>query len=58
MRAQYMADAGAFADKFQLAPDQRDALIKFDMPAIVKMGTHPLVPFLALMQIQRLRKQQ
>jgi hypothetical protein len=25
------------------------------MPAIVKMGTHPLVPFLAQMQIQRLR---
>jgi 2,3-dihydroxyphenylpropionate 1,2-dioxygenase len=27
-----------------------------DMPTIVKMGTHPLVPFLANMQIQRLRK--
>jgi 2,3-dihydroxyphenylpropionate 1,2-dioxygenase len=39
-----------------LPPDQRDALIKLDMPAIVKMGTHPLVPFLANMQIQRLRK--
>jgi 2,3-dihydroxyphenylpropionate 1,2-dioxygenase len=32
-------------------------LIKLDMPAIVKMGTHPLVPFLAQMQIQRLRPQ-
>jgi len=55
MRAQYVADAPAFADKFKLAPDQREALIKLDMPTIVKMGTHPLVPFLAQMQIQRLR---
>ena len=32
-------------------------IVKMDMPAIVKMGTHPLVPFLAQMQIQRLRPQ-
>jgi 2,3-dihydroxyphenylpropionate 1,2-dioxygenase len=55
MRAQYIADAGAFADRYQLPPDQREALIKLDMPSIVKMGAHPLVPFLAQMQIQRLR---
>src|SRR5947207_12463387 len=55
MRAQYVADAPGFADKFKLPPEQREALIKLDMPAIVKMGTHPLVPFLAQMQIQRLR---
>jgi 2,3-dihydroxyphenylpropionate 1,2-dioxygenase len=54
-RAQYLADAGAYADQFALPPDQREALIKLDMPAIVKMGTHPLVPFLAQMHIQRLR---
>jgi len=54
-RAKYIADAGAYADQFALPVDQREALIKLDMPAIVKMGTHPLVPFLAQMQIQRLR---
>ena len=54
-RAQYLADAGAYADQFALPPDQREALIRLDRPAIVKMGTHPLVPFLAQMQIQRLR---
>jgi 2,3-dihydroxyphenylpropionate 1,2-dioxygenase len=54
-RAQYMADATAFADKFKLPADQREALIKFDMPSIVKMGAHPLVPFLAQLQINRLR---
>ncbi len=55
LRAQYMADAPAFADKFQLPPDQREALIKLDLASIVKMGVHPLVPFLAQLQIQRLR---
>ena len=55
LRAQYMKDAPAFADKFQLPPDQREALIKLDLPVIVKMGAHPLVPFLAQLQIHRLR---
>ena len=54
-RAQYVADAPAYADQFKLPPDQREALIKLDMPTIVQMGTHPLVPFLAQMQVQRLR---
>jgi 2,3-dihydroxyphenylpropionate 1,2-dioxygenase len=54
-RAQYVADAAAYADRFSLPPDQREALIKLDLAGIVKMGAHPLVPFLAQMQIQRLR---
>jgi 2,3-dihydroxyphenylpropionate 1,2-dioxygenase len=54
-RAEYIADAAAFADRFKLAADQRAALIALDLPTIVKMGAHPLVPFLAQMQIQRLR---
>ena len=54
-RAEYVADAPAFADQYKLPPDQREALVKLDMPTIVKMGAHPLVPFLAQMQIQRLR---
>jgi len=56
LRAQYLADAGAFADKFALPPDQREALIKLDLPSMVKMGAHPLVPFLAQLQIGRLRR--
>jgi 2,3-dihydroxyphenylpropionate 1,2-dioxygenase len=54
-RAQYIADAPAFADKFHLPADQREALIKLDLASMVKMGAHPLVPFLAQLQIQRLR---
>ena len=57
MRTQYIADAAAFADKFKLPPDQREALIKLDLPTIVNMGAHPLVPFLAQLQMQRLRPQ-
>jgi 2,3-dihydroxyphenylpropionate 1,2-dioxygenase len=53
-----MADAAAFADRFTLPPNQREALIKLDMPSIVKMGAHPLVPFLAQLQVQRLRPRQ
>ncbi|MGB6171020.1 MAG: hypothetical protein WBG12_03520, partial [Xanthobacteraceae bacterium] len=57
LRAQFVSDAGAFADRFRLPPEQREALIKLDLPLIVKMGAHPLVPFLAQLQIQRLRPQ-
>jgi 2,3-dihydroxyphenylpropionate 1,2-dioxygenase len=54
-RTQYIKDPATFADKYQLPPEQRAALIEMNMPAFVKMGTHPLVPFLANMHIQRLR---
>ena len=55
-RVRYVANPAAFADTFKLPPDQRAALIAFDMPTFVKMGAHPLVPFLAEMQIKRLRR--
>jgi 2,3-dihydroxyphenylpropionate 1,2-dioxygenase len=54
-RAQFLADARAFADRFRLPPEQREALIKLDLPSLVKMGAHPLAPFLAQLQIERLR---
>lgn len=54
-RDQYLADAAAYADRFKLTPEQREALIALDVPAIVKMGAHPLVPFLANMHVQRRR---
>jgi 2,3-dihydroxyphenylpropionate 1,2-dioxygenase len=54
-RALYIADAAAYADQFKLSEAQRQALIALDLPAIVAMGVHPLVPFLANLQVQRLR---
>jgi 2,3-dihydroxyphenylpropionate 1,2-dioxygenase len=54
-RAQFLSDAAAFTDRFQLSPAQREALIKLDTPTMVKMGVHPLVPFLAQLQIRQHR---
>jgi 2,3-dihydroxyphenylpropionate 1,2-dioxygenase len=54
-RTAWHSDAAAFADRFLLSTAQREALIKLDVRAIVAMGAHPLVPFLANMQIEGLR---
>ena len=55
-REDWFADAGAFADSFSLPPDQHKALVGMNVPAMVAMGAHPLVPFLANMQIERIRR--
>ena len=52
-RAQFLADANSFAARFPLTPEQSRALVQLDVPAMVAMGTHPLVAFLANMQVQR-----
>jgi len=39
-----------------LTAEQRAALIVLDTSAIVAMGVHPLVPFLANMQVERQRR--
>jgi 2,3-dihydroxyphenylpropionate 1,2-dioxygenase len=54
-RATYIADPAAYCDRYKLAPAQRTALVALDVPAMVAMGAHPLVPFLANMQVQRQR---
>jgi 2,3-dihydroxyphenylpropionate 1,2-dioxygenase len=55
-RSAWFTDAAAYADRYRLAGEQRTALIQMDVTAIVAMGAHPLVPFLANMQIERLRR--
>jgi 2,3-dihydroxyphenylpropionate 1,2-dioxygenase len=55
-RAAFLADPGAYADRFRLPPPQRAALVALDTRAIVAMGGHPLVPFLANMQVERQRR--
>lgn len=54
-RDAYLADPEAYADRFSLTDHQRAALIGLDVPAMVEMGAHPLVPFLANMQVERQR---
>jgi 2,3-dihydroxyphenylpropionate 1,2-dioxygenase len=55
-RAAFLADAAGYADRFGLTAAQREALIALDTRAIVAMGAHPLVPFLASMQVERQRR--
>jgi 2,3-dihydroxyphenylpropionate 1,2-dioxygenase len=52
-RAQFLADANGFAARFSLTAEQSKALVVLDVPAMVAMGIHPLVAFLANMQVQR-----
>ncbi|MBV8776511.1 MAG: hypothetical protein JO258_04870 [Alphaproteobacteria bacterium] len=52
-RADYLADRAAYAARFALTADQRAALVTLDPKAIAAMGTHPLLPFLARMQVER-----
>src|SRR5262249_28908048 len=56
LRAQNLSHASALPHPFPLPPAQREALIILDLASMVKMGAHPLVPFLAQLQIQRLRQ--
>src|SRR3984893_16843757 len=55
-RATFLADAASYADRFRLTAVQRGALIALDTRAIVARGAHPLVPFLASMQVERQRR--
>jgi 2,3-dihydroxyphenylpropionate 1,2-dioxygenase len=55
-RDAFIADAAQYADRFRLTAEQRAALVALDTSAIVAMGAHPLVPFLANMQVERQRR--
>ena len=54
-RSAFIADSAKYAAAFELSDNQRQALVALDVPALVAMGVHPLVPFLANMQVQRVR---
>jgi 2,3-dihydroxyphenylpropionate 1,2-dioxygenase len=52
-RANYLADRVAYAARFDLTTEQHAAFVALDHDAIVAMGRHPLLPFLARMQVSR-----
>jgi 2,3-dihydroxyphenylpropionate 1,2-dioxygenase len=54
-RRAWLADPSAYAARFALDDAQRAALVAMDRAALLAMGVHPLVPFLAAMQIERER---
>ena len=55
-RAEFLSNPEGYAAKFSIPPEQRSALATMDLPGMIEMGVHPLVPFLANMQIERQRK--
>lgn len=55
-RSRYLADPAAFAAAAGITGKQAEALIAMDMKALAALGVHPLVPFLANMHIERVRK--
>jgi len=55
-RVAFIDDAAGYADRFRLTTEQHEALIALDTRAMVAMGAHPLVPFLANMQVERQRR--
>ena len=55
-RGTFLANAAGYADRFRLTAGQREALIALDTRSIVAMGAHPLVPFLANMQVDQQRR--
>jgi 2,3-dihydroxyphenylpropionate 1,2-dioxygenase len=55
-RATFLADAAGYADRFRLTAEQCEASIALATRTIVAMGAHPLVPFLASVQVERQRR--
>lgn len=56
-QTRYLADPHTYATEHGLDGALYDALVSLDMPAFHKLGVHPLVAFLANMQIRRLSEQ-
>ncbi len=54
-RADYLRDPAAYAKSAGLAPDEERALAALDQTGMLKLGIHPLVFFLARMQIEHER---
>jgi 2,3-dihydroxyphenylpropionate 1,2-dioxygenase len=54
-RARFLADPAGYADGFGLDAEQRALLLALDQRAMVGLGVHPLVAFLARMQVEHQR---
>jgi 2,3-dihydroxyphenylpropionate 1,2-dioxygenase len=54
-RQSYLKDRDAYSRRFGLEAAQQAALTAFDLPTIVGLGVHPLLAFLANMELQRAR---
>jgi 2,3-dihydroxyphenylpropionate 1,2-dioxygenase len=52
----HLDDAVAFAARFELAPAEREAIVTLDDRQIKALGVHPLLGFLARLQLDNVRK--
>ncbi|HEY8543419.1 MAG TPA: hypothetical protein VIL36_00155 [Acidimicrobiales bacterium] len=52
----YLADPAAFADGYDLADDERAALVALDEAAIRGLGVHPLLGFLARLEVDLVKR--
>lgn len=48
---EFLADASAYADRFDLSADERAALVNLDEEALRALGVHPLLGFLARLEV-------
>ena len=55
-RARFLANPVAYAAATDLVPAERDALARLDQAKMLALGIHPLVFFLAQMQLEQERK--
>jgi 2,3-dihydroxyphenylpropionate 1,2-dioxygenase len=53
-RERFLADPAGYGAALGLAADEQAALGALDQPAFLRLGVHPLVPFLARLQLERL----
>jgi 2,3-dihydroxyphenylpropionate 1,2-dioxygenase len=56
-RAAWLDDPEAFADRWTLTDDEHRALVALDEPALRSIGVHPLLGFLARLQVDLARAQ-
>jgi len=53
-RRRFLADPAGHAAGLDLSAEERAALVALDQPALLRLGVHPLVPFLARLQLERM----
>jgi len=54
-RAKFLSDPQAYAGALAIAPAEKVALAAMDQSALLKLGVHPFLPFMAKLQIDRQR---
>ena len=53
-RQAFLADPAGYVAGLGLSADEQAALATLDQPAFLRLGVHPLVPFLARLQLERM----